>query len=247
VSSHSDIRPCANRGSSLPARGERLRIAFENCLDLDGTLAERLSAYAAASREILPDYGEAVDKLVARIEENGGGRNAPALGHTMPPFVLPDESGRLVDLEALLANGPVAIMFHRGHWCPYCRMSVDALVRSEVELRSAGGQVVVITPERQEYAKRFKSDWSAPFPILTDLDNGYALSLGLAIWLTPDLQQLLSDRDLPGFHGNDAWMVPIPATFVVGTDGVVTARFIDPDFRRRMDIDSLTSALRAAP
>jgi peroxiredoxin len=126
-------------------------------------------------------------------------------------------------------------------------MSVDALVRSEVELRSAGGQVVVITPERQEYAKRFKSDWSAPFPILTDLDNGYALSLGLAIWLTPDIQQLLSDRDLPAFHGNDAWMVPIPATFVVGTDGVVTARFIDPDFRRRMDIDSLTSALRAAP
>jgi hypothetical protein len=81
---------------------------------------------------------------------------------------------------------------------------------------------------------------------MTDLDNGYALSLGLAVWLTPDIQELLSDRDLPAFHGNDAWMVPIPATFVVGTDAIVTTRFIDPDFRRRMEIDSLIAAFHDA-
>jgi peroxiredoxin len=205
-----------------------------------------LSAYAAASREIFPAYGLAVDKLVERLEENGGGRSAPAPGQSMPPFMLPDETGRFVELEALLSDGPVAIMFHRGHWCPYCRMSVDALVQSQTELVSTGGQVVVITPERQQYAKRFKSDSGLPFPILTDLDNGYALSLGLAIWLGLDIQRLLLHRDLPDFHGNDAWMVPIPATFVVGTDGVVKTRSIDPDFRHRMEIDSLLSALRSA-
>jgi peroxiredoxin len=41
-------------------------------------------------------------------------------------------------------------------------------------------------------------------------------------------------------------MLPIPATFVVGTDGRVTARFIDPDFRRRMSIEELIAALEAA-
>jgi len=245
VSSHSDIQ--TNTETRIrSSTAERLRTAFQNSIELDGTLAERLSAYAVASREIFPAYGDAVDKLVSRIEENGAARSAPAPGQSMPPFVLPDESGRLVDLEALLANGPTAIMFHRGHWCPYCRMSVDALVRSQEELKSAGGQVVVITPERQEYAKRFKSDWGVPFPILTDLDNGYALALGLAVWLTPDIQQLLADRDLPAFHGNDGWMVPIPATFVGGADGLVKTRFIDPDFRRRMDVESLVSVLRAA-
>jgi peroxiredoxin len=246
VNSHSDIRDNIENGIASSPVAERLRSAFQKCIEMDGTLGKRLSAYAAASREIFPAYGEAVDRLVERIEENGGGRSAPAPGQRMPPFVLPDESGRLIHLEALVANGPAAIMFHRGHWCPYCRMSVDALVQSERELQSAGGQVVVITPERQEYAKRFKSDWGVPFPILTDLDNGYALTLGLAVWLTPDIQQLLADRDLPAFHGNDGWMVPIPATFVVGTDEVVRTRFIDPDFRRRMEMDSLVAALRDA-
>jgi len=40
-------------------------------------------------------------------------------------------------------------------------------------------------------------------------------------------------------------MLPIPATFVVGRDGVVTARFIDPDFRRRMSVEELVAALKA--
>ena len=46
--------------------------------------------------------------------------------------------------------------------------------------------------------------------------------------------------------GNDAWMVPIPATFVVGRDGKVVARFIDPDFRKRMELDDLLKALKDA-
>jgi peroxiredoxin len=246
VNSHPVSRPRTDADDRLPEVAERLRTAFEDCLEMDGPLAERLSAYAAASRDIFPAYGLAVDKLVERVEANGGGRAAPAPGETMPSFMLPDETSRFVELEALLSDGPVAIMFHRGHWCPYCRMSVDALVRSKTELRSTGGQVVVITPERQQYAKQFKSDSRLPFPILTDLDNGYALSLGLAIWLGLDIQQLLSHRDLPDFHGNNAWLVPIPATFVVGTDAVVKSRFIDPDFRHRMEIDSLLSALRSA-
>jgi hypothetical protein len=40
--------------------------------------------------------------------------------------------------------------------------------------------------------------------------------------------------------------MPIPATFVVGRDGLITARFIDPDYRKRMTIEDLRAALRAA-
>jgi peroxiredoxin len=51
---------------------------------------------------------------------------------------------------------------------------------------------------------------------------------------------------MPGFHGNDGWMLPIPATFVISRDGMVKARFVDPDFRKRMEIDDLIKALEAA-
>jgi peroxiredoxin len=229
------------------ADADRLRQAFLRCRDMEGTLGEQLEAYAAAGREIFPAYSDAVDRLVERIHENGGGENAPRPGEAMPPFMLPDEAGRLVSLPPLLAKGPLAVMFFRGHWCPYCRLNVRAVIEAVEEIKAVGGQVVAIMPETQAFAGKFKSDSGAPFPVLTDLDNGYALSLNLAIWLGSEIQKLLSPmQDMPSFHGNEGWVLPIPATFVVGRDGIVKARFVDPDFRKRMAIDDLIATLKAA-
>jgi len=225
---------------------ERLETAFRQCRDMDGTLSERLRAYGNAGRAIFPAYSGAVDRLVKRINDNGGGENAPRPGDPMPPFVLPDQTGRLVSLESLLAAGPVAVMFHRGHWCPYCRLNVRAVVEAEGRIRAQGGHVVAIMPELQQFTAQFRADAGAPFPVLTDIDNGYALSLNLAIWLDDEIRRLLSYQDLPRFHGNDGWMLPIPATFVVGRDGLVKARFVDPDFRNRMAIDELIAAFEKA-
>jgi peroxiredoxin len=229
-----------------PANAERLRNAFLQIRDMEGTLREQLEAYAAAGREIYPAYGEAVDRLVARLHENRGGESAPRPGDPMPPFMLPDDSGKLVSLTELIAKGPVAVMFFRGHWCPYCRLNVRAVTQAMDRIKAMNAQVVAIMPELQEYAGRFKAESGAPFPVLTDLDNGYALSLNLAIWLGTEIQGLLSYQDMASYHGNDGWLLPIPAAFVVGRDGLVKARFVDPDFRKRMEIDDLLAALRSA-
>jgi peroxiredoxin len=229
-----------------PADAEWLKLAFQRCREMEGTLNEQLQAYAAAGREIFPAYGEAVDRLVVRINENGGGQNSPCPGEPMPPFVLPDENGRLVALPSLVERGPVAVMFFRGHWCPYCGLSVRAVIKAYDRIRAMGADVVAIMPETQEYAAKFKTEADAPFLVLTDLDNGYALSLNLAIWLGAEIERLLSYLDMASFHGNDGWVLPIPATFVIGRDGMVKARFVDPDFRRRMAIEDLFAALKDA-
>ena len=51
---------------------------------------------------------------------------------------------------------------------------------------------------------------------------------------------------MPDYQGNDAWVMPIPATFVIAQDGLVKARFIDPDYRKRMTIEDLLAALKSA-
>jgi hypothetical protein len=38
------------------------------------------------------------------------------------------------------------------------------------------------------------------------------------------------------------WFLPIPATLVIGRDGLVKARFVDPDFRHRMGIEDFLGA-----
>ena len=221
---------------------------FLHCRDMDASLAERLAAYSSAVAEHLPSYAEAVNRMVTRLVRSGAGKSAPRPGEQMPPFVLPDENGRLVSLDGLLREGPLAITFHRGHWCPWCRISVRALVEVQDEVEAAGGHIVAIMPERQKFTAEFKSDTRSPCPVLTDLDNGYALALNLAIWLGPELAAELTaiGRSLPDYQGNETWMLPIPATFVVGRDGLVKARFVDPDFRRRMAVEELIAALKSA-
>jgi peroxiredoxin len=225
-----------------------LEVAFERARDLDAPLNVHLESFAESVRIASPAFAEEVDRLVARLNLNGSGATAPAVGDPMPPFMLPDDQGHLVTLEQLLAKGPVALSFHRGHWCPYCRLNTNALAQAQREVEPIGGQIVAVTPDLQHFATALKSDAAAkPFPILTDFDNGYALSLNLAIFVGLEMQKFMKGAgwDIAPYQGNDAWILPIPATFVVGPDSIIRARFVDPDYRKRMAIDVIVDALRA--
>ena len=110
-----------------------------------------------------------------------------------------------------------------------------------------GASLVAILPEREQFAAGLSAEAKLHYPILCDLDNGYALSINLAIYVGAELQEMMaaSGRDLPRYQGNNAWLLPIPATFVIGQDGRVVERFIDPDYRKRMAEDDLLAALRS--
>ena len=231
---------------NAPAPRQTLEEAFKRIRAMDGSLNEQLQTLASSSRERQPEFADAIDRLVERLRLNGAGQSAPGVGEIMPPFFLPDENGHLVSLDQMLAQGPVAMTFHRGHWCPYCRVSINALARAHKEVSDHGGQIVAIMPDRQKYSSELKVSGALPFPILTDMDNGYALSLNLAIWIGAEMQKMMTGRqDLPAFQGNSSWMLPIPATFVIGRDGRIRARFVDPDYRRRMAVEDLIAAIKA--
>src|SRR5262245_42384363 len=160
-----------------------LEEAFIQCRDMDASLAERLRAFADAVRRFGPHFQDAVDGLVDRLKQYDVGDNAPKTGEPMPNFILPDEKGKLVSLNALLEKGPVAVTFHRGHWCPYCRINTRALAEAQEQIAAEGGQVAAIMPDREHFTAELRAQSQAPFPILTDIDNGYALSLNLAFWV----------------------------------------------------------------
>jgi peroxiredoxin len=223
-----------------------LRQAFEQARTLDGSMAERLNVFAEATRRLHPSTAAIVDRLVTRLKDHDVGEDAPKPGDIMPLFVLPDETGRLVGLKDMLAQGPVVVTFHRGHWCPYCRISISTLVKAQPRIEALGARMVAIVPDREEFAAEMREDCNVNFPILCDLDNGYAMSLNLAIWVGAEMQEYMTKigRVLPQYQGNDSWMLPIPATFVVGKDGQIKARFVDPDYRKRMTIEDLIAALK---
>src|SRR3982751_47553 len=164
------------------------------------SLTERLRVVAEAARTHKPWYAEAIDEFAGRLRQAQAGAGAPAVGEPMPPLVLPDHEGKLVSLAEVLDRGPAVIAFHRGHWCPFCRLSMIGLAEIEEQLRPA--RIVAISTETQRYTRMLREQTGARFPVLTDMDGAYALSLGIAVWLDEKLSAMVSEAgwDVPHYQ-----------------------------------------------
>ncbi len=220
-----------------------LDAAVADARQRDITLNERLRMVATRVRELSTVYADAVDVFVARLEGASAGASAPQIGDVMPDFMLPDQDGRMVTLEWLLEHGPAVLVFHRGHWCPYCRLTMAGM--ATIEARIAPHSLVAISPERQQYTRMLRADASAGFPFLSDVGSGYALSINLAVWVDDAMAELIAGAgwQIPEYQGTEGWIIPVPAVFVVGTDGRVIARHVDPDYRRRMELEDILDVL----
>jgi peroxiredoxin len=213
---------------------------------LSGSLNHRLAAYREQSGRIRPDVARGYDKLVERLGMLDRDEIGPKLGEPMPPFHMPDETGRLTSLAELCAAGPVVISFNRGHWCPYCRLDLRSLAAIHRDVVRLGGQIVSIMPDSARYTSDSVSQDALPFPILSDMDLGYALSLGLIFSVGTEVKRLYEDLgiELERYQGNDSYFLPMAAKFIVGRDGLVKARQVNVEFRQRMEPAAILEALQ---
>jgi peroxiredoxin len=208
-------------------------------------LSQRLRAIADEVRHKGPDFAKAVDTFVARLEAAQAGEGAPQVGEAMPGFTMPDHDGRLVTLDGIVARGPAVLAFHRGHWCPYCRMNMAGL--AEIQERLGDARIYAVSAEQQAYTRKLKAESGAAFPFLTDIDGGYALSINLAIWVDELMAGMIAGAgwDIPGYQGGQAWILPVPSVFILDRAGVVRTRHVDPDYRRRMELDEIVAGVKA--
>ena len=161
-------------------------------------------------------------------------------------FCSPTATGRLVSLERLLARSPVVIAFHRGHWCPICRLNAVGL--SEVQELLKPVEIVAISAETERFTQEIRTEAGARFPFLTDIANGYALANGLAVFIDPAMSSLIESAgwDVPAYQGGTGWILPIPSVYLVGQDGRILARHVDADYRRRLEPYELLAMVGAA-
>ncbi len=226
---------------------EELERCTTRCRSMDAPLAVRLQAFADDVASLAPEFTEIVERMISRLRTAEVGQSAPRPGEPMPPFLLPDQASRLVSLDGLLADGPVVLSFNRGGWCPYCRINADALAQLSPKLAPRHARIVAITPDLAQFNAELRADAKADFPILTDLDSGYALSINVAIKVPEDKRTAMTAGgwDISRSQASDAWVLPIPATFVIGRDGIVLERFIDPDYRKRATHEAILAVLPA--
>ena len=194
------------------------------------------------SEEIRQGYEALVAQLVAsRMPEA-----SLKAGDRIPEFELPNVEGHLVGSEELLGRGPLVLSFFRGGWCPYCRLELGALQEALPDIEARGASTVAITPDTGGAFAAVKRDNRLDFEILSDIDFGLALLFGIVFKLPDAIRDvyLRLGIDLGARHGNrHAWLLPIPATYIVDRHGMITRANVHPDFRRRMEPSEIIKVL----
>ena len=92
-------------------------------------------------------------------------------GDTAPDFTLPDELGRPTNLTAVLATGPVALVFYPRDFTPVCTREVCMVRDSHGDLAAAGINVLGVSADSVESHERFRSQHRLTFPLLADVDK----------------------------------------------------------------------------
>ena len=188
----------------------------------------------------------AYDEFLERLDAGQVAAQAIKPGDTMPGFLLPNAEGRLIDSPGLLARGPLVVTFFRGGWCPYCSATLEALEAVLPELSRTGGTLVAMTPETGGRALAMKRDRGLHYEVLVDVDLAVAMAFGI-VFRTPPLYMELLRRhgvDLAERSGNSGWLLPVPAAFLVGQDGVVRRSWVNVDFTQRAEPTEILAALK---
>ena len=212
----------------------------------NASLGTRLAAYRDSTLRIRPDIAKAYDDLVARLDMLDSGKIGPQVGEPLPEFNLPDENGQLVSLSSLLRSGPAVISLNRGHWCPYCKLELRSLAAIHDEIGRLGARIVSMMLDTATFTGDYAQQNRLPFPILSDIDLGYSLSLGLIFWVGEEIQRLYEDAgvELERYQGNRGHFLPMGAKFIVGQDGLIKARQVNIEFRERMEPEAVLAVLR---
>ncbi len=212
------------------------------------TLSAQLVDQAAAIAGVAPaPVLQAFDDSVAAVAASGIAGAAIGPGEHAPDFTLPDATGVSVSLHDLLATGPVVVSFYRGGWCPYCNLELRALQAALGDIADTGASLVAISPQVPDESLSLVEKAGLDFPVLSDLGSETIRSYGLVYTVDAAMREVLIGfgNDLTEINGTDTWELPVPATYVIGTDGRVVFAVADPDFRHRAEPADVVAALRA--
>jgi peroxiredoxin len=183
----------------------------------------------------LPETQAIHARAIAEIRDSGIVRSALVIGSSAPPFELQDQNGVNVSSTEVLKKTSVVICFFRGRWCPFCVGQMEAMNVLLPQIHEAGATFVGISPQTVQQSFFMVDQHKLRFPLLSDRNNETARNFGLA-YRVPDYQQSVYRRsfvNLPHVNGDDSWELPIPATYILGRDGIVRYASMSPDYSER--------------
>jgi peroxiredoxin len=175
-------------------------------------------------------------------------QNQPAglkTGTQAPVFTGKDYRNNPVSLTALLGKGPVVLLFYRGYWCPHCNKQLSRLQDSLSFVTATGASVVAITPETDENIRKTADKTKATFSIIHDQEGKIMNMYQTNYPVDEDIQKKYKGYgiDFAKTNGTNGAILPVPAVYIIGRDGIIKQVYFDSDYTKRPSVNSIVQAL----
>ena len=173
--------------------------------------------------------------------------NALQIGQKVENFSLANHNGENIELADLLKKGPVIISFYRGGWCPYCNLELKALNDYLPQFKTQNAQLVAISPQLPDETLSTTQKNDLEFDVLSDVSNKVAEQFGLLFTLDERIQALYTQFgiDFEHYYGDKSFKLPLPATYVINQEGVITYAFLNEDYTLRAEPTDIMAALES--
>ena len=167
-------------------------------------------------------------------------------GEKIPMAVLFDVSGKRFDLNRAISQKPTILVFYRGGWCPYCSKQLKNIQNIEQQIAEMGLQIIAVSPDSP--AKLAQSTISSPtYQLLSDDQLALAQAMGLAFFLDDKTAKVYRNKlgvNFVGLDGEQKVALPVPAVFVLDTQGMVHFQYANPNYRVRLSEPLLLAAAK---
>lgn len=161
------------------------------------------------------------------------------------PFTLKNATGQEVALASLLAKGPVVLTWYRGGWCPYCNVALKQLQQKLPQIKALGATLVALSPELPDNTLSTKEKDKLEFEVLSDLNNEVARMYGIVFKLSPETGAKYNESfQLNAHNGSMSEELPFPATYIIDKSGVIQYAFVDADYKKRVNVDTVVAKLK---
>jgi peroxiredoxin len=169
-------------------------------------------------------------------------------GQVVPKVMVETVSGDRKDLREVVTRQPTVLVFYRGGWCMYCRQQLGQLKMIQPNLEALGYQTVAVSPDRPAKLRETVGKLKLDYTLLSDASADAVRAYGLGFTLDADTRETYKGYgiDLEEASGYSHHILPVPAVYLVGSDGVVDFLHYDPNYKKRLSPEELLAEARKA-
>ncbi|WP_127845829.1 peroxiredoxin-like family protein [Psychroflexus aestuariivivens] len=204
----------------------------------------------AACNENTPNQKKKDTKQELGIKKHGVSENSNPkglkIGDNAPVITMKSSNSEEISLESLYRTQPLVVIFYRGYWCPVCNRHLSEFAERAVEIENAGAKIIAVTPETYENTEKTIDNTGIDFTVISDADGSVMTAFDVQFDVTDEYHSMIEEKlnaSISETNANKQATLPVPATFIIDTNGRIVYKQFNPDYKQRASVNDILENL----